>query len=745
VSSRPEPAPAVELLDPAARRFEAAVLEAEAADAPDVRALVEELTALGFHVLEPGADVEHLGLRPGDVLDLRNGRAAEALADQLERRRTGELPRVEPEPGWSVEIRGAADEPVPSTVLTLPGGRIGSRGVPLGGSVEPLVLASGIYDGEGPEQRLLECPAWNVLPAAAAEGDLRRVLDLRTGLELHEAGAARAVMFSSLARPGTAALVATGVAAAEGDPVTTAAADAGGVVMAVRDRPTSSGGLERIASYVADAERVPTAEEARASLGGVELEPLLAEHRAAWAARWAAAEVGIEGHDDLERAARYAVFHLQAAGPSDGESAVGARGLAGDGYKGHVFWDTDVFVLPHLAATHPAAARAMLEYRLRRLDAARAHARASGREGARFPWESARTGEDVTPPFGTLPNGQRMPILTGLQEEHVTSDVAWAAAFYSDWTGDRAFADGPGRTLLVETARYWASRLELDPDGSAHIRHVIGPDEYHEDVDDNAFTNVMARWNLRRAAAEPGVADDERRRWLELADAIVDGYDSATGLYEQFAGFFGLEPLIAAEIAPRRPYPGEVLLPIERLHASQVVKQTDVLMLHHLVPEEVAPGSLEPNLAFYEPRTTHGSSLSPAIHASLFARVGRFDDALSYLRMSALLDLDNITGSTRSGLHLATMGGVWQALAFGFAGLRAVGPALTLDPRVPPALDALEVRVRFRGTPLVVRASADELELRADGRLAVSVPGAGQVEVDGSRRFHRDDDGWRTA
>jgi trehalose/maltose hydrolase-like predicted phosphorylase len=255
----------------------------------------------------------------------------------------------------------------------------------------------------------------------------------------------------------------------------------------------------------------------------------------------------------------------------------------------------------------------------------------------------------------------------------------------------------------------------------------------------------MARWNLRRAAAEPGVTDEERRRWLGLAEAIVDGYHAENGLYEQFAGFFELEPLIAAEIAPRRPYPGEILLPMERLHHSQVVKQTDVLMLHHLVPDEVAPGSLEPNLAFYEPRTTHGSSLSPAIHASLFARVGRFDDALSYLRMSALLDLDNITGSTRSGLHLATMGGVWQTLAFGFAGLRAVGGTLTVDPRVPPALDALEVRVRFRGTPVAVRASADELELRTQGRLAASVPGHGQVELDGSARFRRDGDGWRNA
>ena len=219
----------------------------------------------------------------------------------------------------------------------------------------------------------------------------RRVLDLRTGLELHEAGPARAVLFSSLARPGTAAIVAAGVDAAERDQVSTAAADVGGVVMAARDRPTASGGLERIAAYVADPERVPTAEEARASLEGVGLEPLLAEHRAAWAARWAEADVGIEGDDELQRAVRFALFHLLAAGPSDGEAAVGARGLAGDGYRGHVFWDTDVFVLPFLAATHPAAARAMLEYRLRRLAGrAQRRARAAGREGARFPWESAR-------------------------------------------------------------------------------------------------------------------------------------------------------------------------------------------------------------------------------------------------------------------------------------------------------------------------------------------------------------------
>ena len=161
---------------------------------------------------------------------------------------------------------------------------------------------------------------------------------------------------------------------------------------------------------------------------------------------------------------------------------------------------------------------------------------------------------------------------------------------------------------------------------------MIGPDEYHEPVDDNAFTNVMARWNLRRAAdavaAAPSsrhdVDADELRNWRALADGLVDGYDDDTGIYEQFAGFNRLEPLIIEDVAPRRPIAADLLLGAERVRRSQVIKQADVLMLHHLVPEEVVPGSLEPNLRYYEPRTAHGSSLSPAIHAALFARARDF-------------------------------------------------------------------------------------------------------------------------
>ena len=424
--------------------------------------------------------------------------------------------------------------------------------------------------------------------------------------------------------------------------------------------------LDRVAAYRSDADVLPdpsVAVDAVSQAATVGFDRLLAEHRQAWARRWEDADVVIEGDDELQLGIRFALFHLMASVADHGEAAVGARGLTGTGYRGHVFWDADTFVLPFLAATHPASARSMLEYRLRRLPAALEAARAVGRAGARFPWESARTGRDVTPTSARDRSGRIVPIRTGQLEEHIVAQVAWAACCYVDWSGDDEFARGPCRRILVETARYWASRIRVEPDGSAHIYGVVGPDEYHEPVDDNAFTNVMARWNLRRAASavEAGMTTTSTRasaeRWLELADALFDGYDADTGIYEQFAGFSQLEPLVIAEIAPRRPIAADLLLGAERTRGAQVIKQADVLMLHHLLPDEVVAGSLEPNLRFYEPRTAHGSSLSPAIHASLLARGRDFDRALEALRIAARMDLDDLTGSTAQGLHLATMGG----------------------------------------------------------------------------------------
>jgi trehalose/maltose hydrolase-like predicted phosphorylase len=666
---------------------------------------------------------------PARVIALGGGpeRFVDLLADQLERRRRGDVPDIDGDPAWTLAIEGLDPtlERFHESLLTISDGRIGTRGAPLleHPAAEPGVLTSWAYDGSGAESEFARGPVWSTLDGRlTARSRVSRRLDLRSGL-LRQDGAVEALQLSSLARPGTVALRAH--ARAKHLPQSQRRLMEGSGVTAALVDTRRDGLLERIAAYG------PGESAAHAALAVAEeagYERLLTEHREAWGRRWEHADIVIEGDHELQLAIHFALFHLMAAVADQGDAPVGARGLSGSAYRGHVFWDSDVFVLPFLAATHPPAARAILEYRVRRLDAARTAAARLGYAGVRFPWESAADGFDVTPTHVHTPTGGIDLIRTGEAEEHITADVAWAASAYLEWTADESFAVGPARELFVETARYWASRVRF-AGGRAHIGGVIGPDEYHEIVDDNVFTNVMARWNLRRGAELVG-DEEERVAWLRIADALVDGYDPTSGLYEQFAGFFQLEPLVIADVAPRRPIAADLLLGRERAAGAQVVKQADVLMLHHLVPEEVAPGSLLPNLDFYEPRTAHGSSLSPAVHAGLLARAGRFEEALRALRIAARIDLDDLTGTTAGGLHLATMGGLWQALTFGFGGVRPRGNGLVVEPMLPPAWEALELRLVFRGSPLGLRIdrngveldATDELELvRHDGKWEVVV------------------------
>ena len=692
------------------------------------------------------------------------------LADQIARRHRGELPVVNPDPQWTITIADTQPrrERVHEALLTVADGRLGTRGSLLMSDPadDPSVLLPGVYTGEGPETQLLSGPRWNVLElSSGVEVSARRVLDLRSGTLAYDlAGDAplRALLFSSLARPATTAMRVNGSGATLPEPGglqpppganheggegngcswVRVAGSPGSIVAASvelvseHQQPDRPGWrLDRLACYegaptgVADEREALTRLDTARTLG---FDRLLAEHRCAWAARWEDADIVIAGDPELQRAVRLALFHLMASVADEGEAAVGARGLTGSGYRGHVFWDSDVYVLPFLAATHPPAARAMLEYRVRRLPASLQAARLQGRAGARFAWESAASGEDMTPV--SVPNGHGGTdrIYTGQREEHIVADVAWAAAHYIDWSGDDEFAAGPGLELLVQTARWWASRLELDRDGTGHIRGVIGPDEYHELVDDDAYTNVMARWNLRRAAraAHGGALDAaERHHWLELADAIVDGYDPSTGIYEQFAGFFALEPLLIAELAPHRPVAADVLLGPERTRSAQVVKQPDVLMLHYLLPDEVAPGSLEPNLDYYDQRTAHGSTLSPGVHAALLARAGRLDQAMDLLRLTSRIDLDDLGGVTAAGLHVAAMGSVWRALAYGFGGLRPIGDALAIGPVMTPGCDALELRVRFRGSRVRVRVHPDGVQATAEPPIAALTAAGERVQL----------------
>ena len=721
---------------------------------------------------------------PGGADGLRR-----VLADQLRLRRRRALPEPVGQLGWTVEAvaKGTRAMPDQDVLFALADGHVGSGGPPLAGDHgdEGWTVATSVYGGDGPTTHLLAGPVVFPLGPSRRAAPVARLLDLRSGL-VHErtgsgSSAVTSVRFLALDRPTTAVVRADVPAGHRTGPPVRAPLDAdsvetgllagtrwmrvtdttGGIAAAgtqsreVRrdgnvDAEPTRAVVDRVVAVRAGSDAPPPPDVVAAAAtehAGVGIDRLLASHRRAWADRWEHADVTIEGDERLQAAVRFALFHLMGSVADTGEAAVGPRGLTGSGYSGHVFWDADAFVLPFLAATHPASARAMLEYRLRRLPAALATARALGRDGARFPWESARTGEDVTPMSARDRTGRLVPIRTGQLEEHIVAQVALAADTYVEWTGDEAFAAGPFRRLLAGTARYWASRIRVDAAGAGHIFGVIGPDEYHEPVDDNACTNVLARWNLRRAAelldVEPdGVAPEERARWLELAAGLYDGYDGDTGIYEQFAGFHRLEPLIIAEAAPRRPIAADLLLGAERVHGAQVIKQADVLMLHHLVPDEVVPGSLEPNLRYYEPRTAHGSSLSPAIYASLQARVRDFAPALESLRIAALLDLDDLTGSSAGGLHLATMGGLWQAMAFGFAGLRARSGNLHVDPVLPPQWSGLELRVRFRGAAVHLRKERARLHLTVDKATSLVVGRSNLLLGPGTFEFRRRGPDW---
>jgi trehalose/maltose hydrolase-like predicted phosphorylase len=234
-------------------------------------------------------------------------------------------------------------------------------------------------------------------------------------------------------------------------------------------------------------------------------------------------------------------------------------------------------------------------------------------------------------------------------EQHISADIAYALWQYWRATGDDAFFVDAGAEILLETARFWASRAVPEPDGKRHIRHAIGPDEYHEDVDDNAFTNVMARWNIARGletiellrtrwperapalCERLALVEAELADWRDAVGRIVTGLDPATGLYEQFAGYHKLEPIDLSLYADRK-VPIDVTLGRERTQRSQVVKQADVVALMALLPDEFPGAAAKANFRHYEPRCAHGSSLSAGIHALVAARLGETDIALHFLR-----------------------------------------------------------------------------------------------------------------
>jgi len=375
-----------------------------------------------------------------------------------------------------------------------------------------------------------------------------------------------------------------------------------------------------------------------------------------------------------------------------------------------------------------------------------------------YAWESADTGAEATPAHAIGPDRRVVEVLCGTQEQHITADVAYAVWQYWQATADEAFLLDAGAEILLETGRFWASRARPEADGRCHIRGVIGPDGYHETIDDNAFTNVMARWTIWRAldvaallhsrwpgrwarlSSHLGLDETEFAQWRHVAETMATGFDSKTGLFEQFSGFFALEPINLANYEGRS-FPIDVVLGRERTQRSQVIRQADVVALLGLLPDEF-PGAAGPaNFGYYEPRCGHGSSLSSAMHGLVAARLGNTDMALRCFQQTAAIDLADTRVAIEGGLHIAALGGVWMMAVLGFAGLSLHDDAIGINPHLPASWRSLRFSVQWRGRrlriaidggkhileatleagePMTILASGKPHELRCDQPLRIS-------------------------
>ena len=457
---------------------------------------------------------------------------------------------------------------------------------------------------------------------------------------------------------------------------------------------------------------------------GKSYEELLKESAQLWSDYWERMDVRIDSPNQMDQLGlRFALYHLNIMiQRKDSRVGIGAKGMTGEGYKGHSFWDTEMFLLPHYLLTDPPAARTLLKYRYRTLPGAYRKARENNYEGAMFPWESAWLDDgEVTPLFGAadVVTGESIPIYTGIREHHITADIAWAVWLYYNATGDDEFMDRYGCELLVETARFWASRLEWNGSQERYeICGVIGPDEYKEDVDNNAFTNYLAAYNLKTAAEVIGRMEQEwdgARSRLEknfnLADMKREFEEKAAGIYLPVPGEDGLIPqndeylsLEKIDLTKYRMQQGvssiyEDYSPAQ-MNRFMVSKQADLVMLLRIMPELFDEDTRRKNFLFYESRTLHDSSLSHGQHCVVAAWMGMDQMALDMYRHAVNIDLGPNPYSSNEGIHSAAMGGIWQCAVCGFAGLKWEEDRLSLENHLPDSWKEMEFCICWRGTRL---------------------------------------------
>jgi alpha,alpha-trehalose phosphorylase len=473
-------------------------------------------------------------------------------------------------------------------------------------------------------------------------------------------------------------------------------------------------------------------------IAGDGFDALLDSQRVQLARFWNRADVRVAAQEDavrLQQAIRWNLFQVaQATWRAEG-AGVPAKGLTGPAYEGHYFWDTEMYVLPMLSYTSPRIARNLLRFRHSMLPKARERARDLSQRGALFPWRTI-DGDEASANYQS-----------GTAQYHINADIAYAIRRYVNVRGDTGFLAEVGAEILVETARLWEDLGFYDADGAFHIHGVTGPDEYTTVVNDNAYTNLMARLNLGDAASagppapgdhaalasEVDLRPEEVEAWERAAAAVHVPYDDARGIHPQDAAFLERE-VWDLEGTPRERFP--LLLHFHPLviYRFQVVKQADVVLAMFLLGNEFSREQKERNFDYYDALTTGDSSLSACVQSIVAAEIGRDEQALEYFRHALLMDLGDAAGNTSDGVHIASAAGVWLALVEGFGGVRDFDGRLSLDPRLPRTWTSLSFSLRFCDRQLRVTLAHDEERYVLDegDPLEVTIRGTPQRLVRGT-------------
>jgi alpha,alpha-trehalose phosphorylase len=475
-----------------------------------------------------------------------------------------------------------------------------------------------------------------------------------------------------------------------------------------------------------------------------------AEQEAHLARFWAGASIEVEGDPSAEEGLRFSIFHLYQSAGRDGRTNLAAKGVTGEGYEGHYFWDTEIFGLPFFTYEAPGIARSLVDFRIATLGKARERAAELALPGALFPWRTI-DGEETSAYYPA-----------GTAQFHIDADVAFALLRYQRSSADQAIMAEGGTELLVETARLWMGLGFHNPrrGGAFCIPCVTGPDEYTALVDNNAYTNLMAELNLREAAkavvglkaSDPAahgalagrlaLTEEEVAAWLRAADAMYLPHDGALGIIPQDDAFMD-RPTWDLEGTP----PGDFPLLLHHhplmLYRHRVLKQPDTVLALLLRHDRFGLAEKRRNFLFYEPITTGDSSLSHSIQSVMAAECGMVDKAMEYFRMTARMDLDDVHANTKDGVHIAAMAGSWISVVYGFAGMRETVAGLSFSPSLPPSWTRLAFSLAYRGSRLACeyrhgrsRYSLMEgppVDILHEGRPYRVVPGGG-VEVDESPR-----------